>query len=95
MVLMCILLFCVVKCSPGLSELTMSYSYVKCFEGPVVWTISKLPHEGILTSESNIICIQLIATKERRVGESGFPASAYRCKDCAGRRKEHWATSTV
>lgn len=74
---MCILLFCVLKCSLGLRELTMSYSYVKCFEGPVVWNISKLPHEGILTSESNIICVQLVANREGRVCESSFPASVY------------------
>lgn len=64
---MCILLFCVVKCSLGLRELTMSYSYVKCFEGSVVWNVSNLPHEGILTSESNIICVQLFANSERSV----------------------------
>lgn len=92
---MCILLFCVVKYSLGLRELTMSYSYVKCFEGSVVWNVSNLPHEGILTSESNIICVQLFANSERRVCESSFPASAYGCTDPAGRRREHWRASMV
>lgn len=72
----------------------MSYSYVKCFEGSVVWNISKLLHEGILISESNIICVQLVANRER-VRESGFPASAYRRTDPAGRSQEHRRASTA
>lgn len=53
------------KCSAGLRELAMSYSYVKCFEESVAWNISKRPLEGILTYESNIICVQLVANRER------------------------------
>lgn len=44
----------------------MSYSYVKCFEESVVWNISEQPHVRILPYESNIICIQLVANRERK-----------------------------
>lgn len=64
----------------------MSYSYVKCCEGSVVWDISKLPHEGIRTSESNIIHVHSLLM-ERGAHESSFPASLYGCADPAGRRR--------
>lgn len=52
----------------------MSYSYVKCCEGSMVWDISKVPHEGIHTSESNIIHVCSLLT-EKGACESSFPAS--------------------
>lgn len=52
----------------------MSYSYVKCCEGSVVWDVSKVPHEGIGTSESNIIPVCSLLT-ERGACESSFPGS--------------------
>lgn len=74
------------KCSLSLRELKTSNSYVKCCEGSVVWGISKMPHEGIRTSESNIICVHPLLM-ERGACESSFPASLYRCVDPAGRRR--------
>lgn len=58
----------------------MSYSYVKCCEESVVWDISKLPHEGIRASESNIIHVHSLL-RERGACESSFPASLYGCAD--------------
>lgn len=52
----------------------MSYSYVKCCEGSVVWDISKVPHEGMRTSESNIIPVCSLL-RERGACESSFSAS--------------------
>lgn len=72
----------------------MSYSYVKCCEESVVWDISKLPHEGIRASESNIIHVHSLL-RERGACESSFPASLYGCADPAGRRQEWWRTSLV
>lgn len=71
----------------------MSYSYVKCCEGSVVWDVSKVPHEGIYTSESNIICVHSLLM-ERGACES-FPSSLQGCVDPAGRRQEWWRTSMV
>lgn len=61
----CFTLLCA-EVQAGLRELTMSYSYVKCFEESVVWNISRQPHVRILPYESNIICIQLVANRERK-----------------------------
>lgn len=72
----------------------MFYSFVKCCEGSVVWDISKLPHEGIPTSESNIIRVHSLLT-ERGACESSFPAFLYGCVDPAGRRQKCWRTSVV
>lgn len=56
MVLMRILLFYMVKCSLDLSELTMSYSYVKCFEGSVVWSMREFLHlKAILSAYSSLL----------------------------------------
>ena len=45
----------------------MSHSYVKYFEGSVVWNISKLPHEGILKAILSVYSSLLT----ERVCESG------------------------
>lgn len=92
---MCILLFCVLKCSAGLRELTMSYSYVKCLRNLWLGIFQNGCFKGFLHMKAILSVYSLLQTgRERRVCESIFPASACGFADPAGGRQECGRAST-